>query len=106
MPKVLFAPPAKAFVEQEIRYLRDRNPAAAAAFRASLGRLGKQLARFPESGFLRQDIPLNGIHRIVLGDYRIDYELTADTVLILLFRHGRQAEPGLPLESDEDYEVP
>ncbi|MGJ7040650.1 plasmid stabilization system protein ParE [Shinella sp. BE166] len=106
MRKVLFAPPARAFVEQEIRYLRDRNPAAAAAFRASVARLGRQLARFPQSGFLRQDIPLEGIYRIVLGDYRIDYELTVDAVLILLVRHGRQVEPGPPIDDDADYEAP
>jgi plasmid stabilization system protein ParE len=105
MRKILFAPPARTFVEQEIRYLRERNPAAAAAFRASIARLGRQLARFPHSGFLRQDIPLTGIHRIVLGDYRIDYELKEDAVLVLLVRHGRQADPGLPVEEDTDYEV-
>jgi plasmid stabilization system protein ParE len=78
MPKVLFAPPARAFVEQEILYLRDRSPAAAIAFRAGIAHLGRQLARFPQSGFLRQDIPLGGIYRIVLGDYRVDYELAGD----------------------------
>lgn len=106
MRKVLFAPPAKAFIEQEMRYLRDRNPAAAMAFRANVARLGRQLARFPQSGFLREDIPLEGIHRIVFGDYRADYELAAGAVLILLVRHGRQAEPGLPLDGDMDYEEP
>ncbi len=104
MRKVLFAPPARHFIEQEIRYLRDRNPAAAFAFRASVARLGRQLARFPHSGFPRQDIPLAGLYRIVLGDYRIDYELTDDAVLVLLVRHGRQAEPGLPVDDDADYE--
>ncbi|MCJ8053092.1 type II toxin-antitoxin system RelE/ParE family toxin [Shinella curvata] len=106
MRKVLLAPPAKIFIEQEIRYLRDRNPAAVAAFRASISRLGSQLVRFPRSGFLREDIPLAGVHRIVFGDYRADYELMADAVLILLVRHGRQAEPGLPVDDDTDYEVP
>ena len=104
MLKVLFAPPARAFIEQEIRYLRDRNPAAATAFRMSVARLGCQLARFPHSGFLRQDIPLKGIYRIVLGDYRIDYELVTDAVLVLLVRHGHQAEPGLPVDDDAGYE--
>lgn len=106
MRKVLFAPPARHFVEQEIRYLRDRNPAAAAAFRTSVARLGRQLARFPHSDLLRQDVPLVGIYRIVLGDYRIDYELTDDAVLVLLVRHGRQSEPGLPIDDDADYEAP
>jgi hypothetical protein len=27
-------------------------------------------------------------------------------VLVLLIRHGRQAEPGLPLDDDADYEAP
>lgn len=106
MRKVLFAPPARVFVEREIRYLRERNPAAAAVFRASVTRIGRQLARFPHSGFLRQDIPVSGIYRIVLGDYRIDYELVDDAVLVLLVRHGRQAEPGLPVDDDADYEAP
>lgn len=106
MLKVLFAPPARTFIEREIHYLRDRNPAAAAAFRASLARLGKHLARFPHSGFLRQDIPLNGIYRIVLDDYRVDYELLGDAVLVLLVRHGRQADDGPPLDDDADYEAP
>lgn len=106
MRRVLLAPPAKTFVEQEMRYLRDRNPAAAAAFRAGVSRLGRQLARFPQSGFLREDIPLGGIYRIVFGDYRADYELVADAVLILLVRHGRQVEPGLPVDDDTDYEAP
>ncbi|WP_421578504.1 type II toxin-antitoxin system RelE/ParE family toxin [Shinella sp. M31] len=106
MRRVLLAPPARTFVEQEMRYLRDRNPAAATTFRASLSRLGKQLARFPQSGFLREDIPLSGIYRIVFGDYRADYELVADAVLILIVRHGRQAEPGLPVDDDTDYEAP
>lgn len=106
MRKVLLAPPARTFVEKEMRYLRERNPAAATAFRASLSRLGRQLARFPQSGFLREDIPLSGIYRIVFGDYRADYELVADAVLILLVRHGRQAESGLPVDDDADYEAP
>ena len=106
MRRVLLAPPAKIFIEQEMRYLRDRNSAAAAAFRASVLRLGRQLARFPQSGFLREDIPLDGIYRIIFGDYRADYELVADAVLILLMRHGRQAEPGLPVDDDTDYEAP
>jgi plasmid stabilization system protein ParE len=106
MRKVLFAPPARAFIEQETCYLRDRNPAAATAFRVSVAHLGRQLARFPHSGFLRQDIPLGGIYRIVLGDYRVDYELADDAVLVLLMRHGRQAEPGLPVDDDADYEAP
>lgn len=105
MLKVRFAPPARTFIQQEARYLRDRNPLAAEAFRASVARLGKQFARFPNSGFLRQDIPLNGIYRIVLGDYRVDYELTTDGILVLLVRHGRQAEPGLPIDGDTDYET-
>lgn len=106
MRRVLFAPPARAFIEQEMRYLRVRHPTAAGAFRASVARLGKQLSRFPHSGFLRQDIPLSGIYRIVLGDYRVDYELVDDAVLVLLVRHGRQAEPGIPIDDDADYEVP
>jgi len=106
MPKILFAPPARAFIEQEVLYLRSRNPAAAIAFRAGIARLGRQLARFPQSGFLRQDIPLSGVYRIVLGDYRVDYELAGNAVLVLLVRHGRQAEPGLPLDEDADYEAP
>ena len=106
MRKVLLAPPARIFIEQEMRYLRDRNPAAAKAFRASVAHLGRQIARFPHSGFLRQDIPLCGIHRIVLGDCRVDYVLADDAVLILLMRHDRQAEPGLPVEDDVDYEAP
>lgn len=89
-----------------MRYLRDRNLAAAKAFRASIAHLARQLARFPHSGFLRQDIPLGGIYRIVLGDYHIDYELTDDAVLILLMRHGRQAEPGSPVDDDADYKAP
>ena len=89
-----------------MRYLRDRNPAAAKAFRASVAHLGRQFARFPHSGFLRQDIPLGGIHRIVLGDYRVDYVLADDAVLVLLMRHDRQAEPGLPVDDDADYEAP
>ena len=71
-----------------------------------LFRSGKQLARFPHSGFPRQDIPVEGIYRIVLGDYRIDYELLDDAVLVLLMRHGRQAEPVLPIDDDADYEAP
>lgn len=68
--------------------------------------MSKQLARFPHSGFLRQDIPLSGIYRIVLGDYRIDYEFMTDAILVLLVRHGRQIEPGLPVDDDANYEEP
>ena len=43
------------------------------------------------------------MHRLVMGDYVIDYEPAEDEILILSIRHGRQ-QPPEEIGPDFDYE--
>ena len=103
--KVEFSYSARQYIGNEASYLRKRNPAAAARFRARLTSLAQQLSQFPRSGFLLKVFRTQETFRIVAGDYVVDYEIAPAGVTVLTIRHGRQAETDAAIEDDQDFEA-
>jgi plasmid stabilization system protein ParE len=104
MKKVVLAGQARAFLLAEAAYLRARNPLAADRFVQRLREARVNLARFEAIGFERDAPPVPGTRRLVVGDYLLDY-LIAERIEIVAIRHGRQADPDVPIEDDFNYEA-
>jgi plasmid stabilization system protein ParE len=104
MKKVVLAGQARAFVLAEAAYLKARNPQAAERFVERLREARVNLARFEAIGVERDAPPVPGTRRLVVGDYLLDYLIT-QRIEIVAIRHGRQADPDVPVEDDFDYEA-
>lgn len=96
---------ARAFLQREAKYLRERSPSAAETFLNRLREARRNLSQFPEIGRRKSAVPIDGMLRLVVGDYILDYELTAGSVSIVSIRHGRQLDPDLELYEDADCEM-
>lgn len=102
MTKVRLSGDARSYLLAEAVYLRERNPAAAQAFLDRMRKARMNLARFPAMGRGIEQLPVPGSHRLVVGDYLIDYDVSDDQLVIVSIRHGQQQPP--PPEPDEDYD--
>jgi plasmid stabilization system protein ParE len=105
MRKVRLSGNARAFLQREANYLRERSPAAAEAFLAKLREVRRNLARFPQIGRRKEALPITGVMRLVVGDYILDYDLVADGVAITSIRHARQMDPDVEYDADFDFET-
>jgi len=103
MPKVRLSSRARAYLTRETKYLRDRNPAASAAFVARMKHARQLLADFPELGTGKKGLPHSDMRCLVVGDYLLDYQVRSVEVLILAIRHGRQLEVAIEPD-DADYD--
>ena len=101
--KVRLSGSARAYLRAETAYLRQFSPRAAKAFVERIKEATSNLARFPALGRGIGHLPIPGMHRLVMGDYVIDYEPAEDEILILSIRHGRQ-QPPEEIGPDFDYE--
>lgn len=100
--KVRMSDDAKAFVRKEGIYLRDRNKAAAEEFRDRMRKARKNITDFNQIG--KGDLPVKDLRTLVVGDYRLDYDINDDAIEIVSVRHHKQATPTLTVDSDFDYE--
>jgi len=103
--KVRLSKNARAFLQREAKYLRERSPAAAAAFVNRFREATRNLSQFPELGRRKETLPVEGSMRLVVGDYILDYDLTGATVSITAIRHARQQDPDLAKDEDFDFEA-
>ena len=96
--EVVWTDPALADFESAIRYLAERNPAAAEAVRLSILDHVATLARFPFIGPPYERDPTGWAREIVCGSYRIFYRVDepARRVEILTVWHSSRSEPTLP----------
>lgn len=67
--------------------------------------LTKNLSTFPALGHQSDPSLLPTAHRFVIGEYVVEYEVLKEEVYVFTIRHGRQAPPDHPIDSDDDYEV-
>ena len=104
MPTVRLSDTARAFVQREANYLRERNPTAAENFLERLREARRNLARHPEMG-RPSPIPLRALRRLVVGEYILDNDLTADRVEIVAIRHGRQQDPSIISDPAVNFET-
>jgi plasmid stabilization system protein ParE len=99
------SPVASTYVRAEARYLKIRSPAAAWRFQKSLNDLKRNLLDFPGLGHPSTETNAAGVHRFVMNDYLIDYEVVGEVIRIIDIRHGRQMPPNRSIDSDDDFEV-
>ncbi|WP_163271439.1 type II toxin-antitoxin system RelE/ParE family toxin [Chelativorans alearense] len=93
---------ARTYLRAEAAYLRKYSPRAAKTFLDRMAEARKNLARFPELGRGIESLPISGSHRLVVGDYLLDYDLVDGDVVIVSIRHGQQKP--LTQETDEDFD--
>jgi plasmid stabilization system protein ParE len=105
LKRVRYSTKAGEYVRQETAYLRQRSPAAAARFLEHIRLLTKNLSTFPTLGHMSDPTLMPTAHRFVIGEYVVDYEILAREVFVFAIRHGRQAPPNQPPDSDDDYEA-
>ncbi|MBX9456265.1 MAG: type II toxin-antitoxin system RelE/ParE family toxin [Rhizobium sp.] len=105
MKRIKLSDAAEAYVRAEAAYLGARSRSAAAKFRILLSGLKRNLADFPALGHANTETAVEGIFRFVMDEYLVDYEVSGEVVNIIAIRHGRQAPPNQPPDSDDDYEA-
>jgi plasmid stabilization system protein ParE len=102
--KVRLSGDARDYLRQEAAYLGKHSPKAAKRFVDRMAEARKNLARFPELGKGIERLPIPGSHRMVVGDYLLDYDLIDEEVVILSIRHGQQQPLTTQIDDDFDYE--
>ena len=104
--KVVLSGQARAYIQNETAYLRKHSRQAAQNFRARLVDAFASLASFPDIGRDIARLPVPGARRLVVGDYVVDYDSSADAVHVLAIRHGRQIGEDPEMDGDFDFEEP
>lgn len=102
--KVRLSGIARAYLRREAAYLQRCSQKAAGAFVDRMTEARQNLARFPEMGKTFDRLPIPGSHRLVVGDYLLDYDVSDGAVVILSIRHGQQQPLAPDVEDDFDYE--
>lgn len=95
---------AAAYLLREKAYLQKANPRAAVATMRRLQAAFQMLAAHPNAG--SAVLPLAGRRRFVEAPYVINYRAEKDGILISAIRHGRQQDPDMVLDEDDDFEGP
>jgi plasmid stabilization system protein ParE len=95
--EVVWTDPALAAFETAVRYIADRNPAAAERVRIDLLDAVERLALLPYSGSAYDSDPGGRTREVVCRVYRIFYRVDDMTrrVEILTVWHGARREPDL-----------
>ncbi len=104
--KVRLSGQARSYLRAEALFLRSHSAAAAKAFLARMTEARRNLGLFPQMGFDSESLPVPGSHRLVVGDYVLDYDIDDDGVVIIAIRYGRQNMISAAIEADFDYEAP
>lgn len=97
-PLVRMAPRAVAWLEAEIAWLAERNPAAARAVLKRFRDAQRRLAEWP--GMARPGI-LPGTRRLVVDSYVLTIQRRDGVIEIVAIRHGRQMDSDTPPEACE-----
>ena len=50
----------------------------------------EQLKNYPQLGIRLEEFAPRDVHRVIIGDYELRYELTDKTISILRLWHGRE----------------
>lgn len=72
-------------------HLRSVAPGASARVVQQLARAPDRLQRHPRIGERLEAYAPREVRRIIVGDYELRYEISAETILILRLWHGREA---------------
>ena len=72
------------------RHLEPVNPQAAAQTTRLLVAAPRRILEFPRIGTRLREFDPREIHRIIVDDYEIRYEITQDTIVVLRVWHARE----------------
>jgi toxin ParE1/3/4 len=82
-------------------YILARNPSAAHRIHQRIRTATRRLVRHPRSGRMVPEIESERVRELIVGDYRIIYEVTETQVEILAIVHGTRDLPSLwPFDED------
>lgn len=76
-------------------YIRAANPPAARRTYQQIRNATRRLMRFPRSGRIVPEIGSEPVREVIVGDYRVIYEVTETQVEILAVVHGSRDLPSL-----------
>jgi plasmid stabilization system protein ParE len=102
--KVRFSASARRYLRSETAYLRQYSASAAENFIAQIDQAKRNLTRFPGLGRGIDRLPMPDLHRLVVGNYLIDYQVGRAEIVIQTIRHGRQ-QPPEDIDPELDYEA-
>jgi plasmid stabilization system protein ParE len=87
------AGPAQRWLAAELKYLAERNPAAAFTLLDRIEAARIRLAEYPETG---PKTPVERVRRLVIAPYVLTYRRAGNEIQIVSIRHGRQSDPSDP----------
>lgn len=90
---VRWAEPALSDLERIVSFLRERTPKAASALHERVDQKAASLSRFPRRGRVVPELQRIGVTRIrelVLGNYRLLYEIDESGVLMVAVFDARR----------------
>ena len=87
---VRWAGRAKADLRSAVEYIKKENPASAAAFLGQALETARSLAEFSERGHVVAELDDPEVRQLLVGRYRLLYEVQADTVWVMRIVHGNR----------------
>ena len=87
---VKWAGRAKADLRSAVEYIRKQSPAGAAAFLGQALETARSLADLSERGRAVPELDDPDIRELLVGSYRLLYEVHADAVWVLRMVHGNR----------------
>ncbi len=101
--KVRFALRALMFLRSEQSYIARFNKSAARDAIALIRKAADMLGAYPQAG--APVAALKNVRRYTATPYHLDYIVEADAVVIVAIRHGRQQDPEIEIDDDDDFEA-
>ncbi len=90
--KVIWAPLAKRELREGLKYIRQRDRAAADRIAARMRKSVARIARLPKSGNWDDEVP-EGVRFIVVEPFVLYYIVCDNAITIIRTRHGSQDFP-------------
>jgi addiction module RelE/StbE family toxin len=91
--QIVWTEKARWDLREIVRYLRQYSPEAAERTSKRITASTRRLAEFPLSGRAVPELPDTDFRELIVGDYRVVYEPSGDTVEILSVLHSRRLMP-------------
>jgi toxin ParE1/3/4 len=93
MAKVIWSPVAVADLEAIADYIAKDSPDRASLFCDRIIEVAERLASFPQAGTAIPEIGSRTSRQLVVGSYRLLYELEQDRVVVAAVVHGARQWP-------------
>lgn len=81
---------AKSDLRSVVEYIQKQDPASAATFLGRALEAARSLAEFSERGRIVPELADPDVRQVLIGRYRLLYEVHSDTVWVLRVVHGNR----------------